>query len=86
MKYQIVVTKNAKKDIDKLDPQIRKRIKAKLIYFVSLPDPLANATALKESVTGQYRWRIGVYRVIFDVDKNNIVILKIRHRRVVYRK
>ena len=86
MKYQIVVTKNAKKDIDKLDPQIQKRIKTKLVYFTSLPDPLSRATALKESESGQYRWRVGVYRIIFDVDGNNIVLLKIRHRKVVYRK
>lgn len=86
MKYQIVITKNAKKDIDKLAPQIRKRIKAKLVFYISSPDPLASATTLKESSAGQYRWRVGVYRIIFDVYKDNIVLLKVKHRRVAYRK
>ncbi|PIU83448.1 MAG: hypothetical protein COS68_03990 [Elusimicrobia bacterium CG06_land_8_20_14_3_00_38_11] len=34
---------------------------------------------------GMYRFRVGDYRVIFDVDKNNIVILRIGHRKKIYR-
>lgn len=86
MNYRFVVTKNAKKDLDSLDPQIRKRVKAKLLYFISLPSPLANAVVIKDTTAGQYRWRIGVYRVIFDVDRNKIVLLKIKHRREAYKK
>ncbi|PIR80217.1 MAG: hypothetical protein COU25_01320 [Candidatus Levybacteria bacterium CG10_big_fil_rev_8_21_14_0_10_35_13] len=28
---------------------------------------------------------MGNYRIIFDVDKNNIVILRIGHRKEIYR-
>lgn len=86
MGYKIVVTKNAQKNIKKLSPQVQKRIKQKLLFFIGRPDPLGTAKQLKDGADGQYRWRIGVHRVVFDVDKQIIVILRVQHRRDVYRK
>jgi mRNA interferase RelE/StbE len=34
---------------------------------------------------GTYRFRIGDYRAIFDIDGENIVILRIGHRRDIYK-
>lgn len=82
---KILFTKNAVKDVSKLSPSVVTRIGKKLKYFVDQPDPLANAKALKDSATASYRWRIGDYRVLFDIDGKNIVILRIRHRREVYK-
>lgn len=86
MSFDIVVTKNAQKDLIKLSPQIQKRIRQKLLFFIEQPNPLALAKQLQDSKAGQYRWRIGVYRIVFDVDKQTIIILRIQHRREVYRK
>lgn len=85
MKYQILITPSAKKDIKKLDQVVKVRIQKKLEYFAKNNDPLVFATALVGSKIGSYRWRIGVFRVIFDVDNDKIVILRIRHRRDVYK-
>ena len=30
-----------------------------------------------------YRFRIGDYRVVFDIDDNNVVILRIGHRKSI---
>ncbi|HUD81721.1 MAG TPA: type II toxin-antitoxin system RelE/ParE family toxin [Patescibacteria group bacterium] len=38
------------------------------------------------SKVGDYRFRVGDYRVVFDLNKNKIIILMIEHRREVYRK
>jgi mRNA interferase RelE/StbE len=35
--------------------------------------------------TPEYRLRVGDYRVLFEVEKETIVIYRIRHRRQVYR-
>jgi len=35
--------------------------------------------------TPEYRFRVGDYRVLFEVEKETIVIYRIRHRREVYR-
>lgn len=86
MAFEVVVTKNAQKNLKKLSPQIQKRIKQKLLFFIDQPNPLDLASPLNGSKGGQYRWRVGVYRIIFDVDRDTIVILRIQHRREVYRK
>ncbi len=83
MAYILVYTKTAFSDIKKLDTPNRKRIKKKLELFVE--DPTTHAKKLINSSIGTYRWRIGDYRIIFDIDGENIVILHIKHRRESYK-
>jgi mRNA interferase RelE/StbE len=35
---------------------------------------------------GEYRFRIGDYRVIFDIEGNEIVVLRVGHRREIYKR
>lgn len=86
MQYKIVITKSAQKDIQKLDQLVKKRIQAKIEYFVDNEDPLLFAVGLAGGEIGSYRWRVGVFRIIFDIDEDRIVLLRIRHRRDVYKK
>lgn len=83
--YRLVYKKPAAKEIQKIPEQIRKRLKVKLEWWVDQPDPLHFADHLTDPRDAQYRYRIGVYRVLFDVEGKNIVILHIQHRKDVYR-
>ena len=84
MKYDLVYTQRAIKDIEGLDPKIKDRIgKALLRYKV---DPLRNAEKLTDSSLGSYRFRVGDYRIVFDIEKDKIVVLRVGHRREIYRK
>lgn len=83
MDYQL--KSKARKDIKKLSPEVAKRIIKKLDYFVSLANPLDFAESLINFEIGQYRFRIGDYRIIFDVEEDKIIILKIGHRREIYK-
>jgi mRNA interferase RelE/StbE len=83
--YTIVFTDSAVGDIERLDAVVKKRIAKKLKYFVGLEDPLSKAEKLVSSKIGSYRWRIGDYRVVFDINKYTIVVLRVRHRREAYR-
>jgi mRNA interferase RelE/StbE len=83
MKYSLVYTKTAFDDIKKLDPVAKKRIKKKLEQF-SL-SPFKYAKKLINPAIGSYRFRVGNYRIIFDIDKNNVVILRVGHRREIYK-
>lgn len=85
MRYQIVITRRAAKDISKLSVPVQKRIRKKLQQILALPDPLANSKTLTNKKYGDHRWRIGDYRVVFDVDSDVIVVLQIQHRKDVYR-
>ncbi len=83
MAYSLLYTKTAARDIQKLDNVSKKRLKKKLEQYAKTP--LTYTKKLTDSKIGSYRWRIGNYRVIFDLDGQNIVILRVGHRREIYR-
>ncbi len=84
--YKIFYKKPAVKSIQKLTPQIKKRLKIKLEFFMKQEDPLLYAKALTKPADAQYRFRVGNYRVLFDVEADKIVVLLVQHRKDVYRK
>ncbi|MCL4377149.1 MAG: type II toxin-antitoxin system RelE/ParE family toxin [Actinobacteria bacterium] len=83
MSYKLLYTKTAYNDIKKLDRIAKKRIGKKIEEYSK--DPLLNSKKLTNSTIGTYRWRIGNYRVVFDLDNKNIVILRVGHRREIYK-
>ena len=85
MGYRYAVTKRAHKDIARLDAVAKRRLKTKLEFYIAQDNPLDFALRLVEATEGSYRFRIGSYRVVFDVDGDVIVILRVQHRREVYR-
>ncbi|HEY1835807.1 MAG TPA: type II toxin-antitoxin system RelE/ParE family toxin [Candidatus Saccharimonadales bacterium] len=85
-RYTLVITKTAVKDLESLSEPAKRRLKQKLAYFLEQPDALSFANRLVNSKIGTFRWRVGDYRVSFDVDGATIVVLRIRHRRDIYRR
>jgi mRNA interferase RelE/StbE len=83
MDYELLITEEAKGQIDKLDGVVQKRIAKKLPLF--LKDPLNFSKALINFEIGQYRFRVGDYRIIFDLRGNRVEILRVMHRREVYK-
>lgn len=81
--YKIVVTERAAKDIEKLEIVNKRRIGEKLKLFSS--EPLKYAQKLINPKIGTYRFRIGDFRVIFDLDGDFIVILRVGHRSRIYK-
>ena len=83
MKYRLVYTKRAIRNIEKLDTVVKKQISSKILLLAK--DPLKNAKKLIDFRLGQYRRRIGNYRIIFDIEGSDIVVLRIRHRKEIYK-
>ena len=81
--YKIIFAERAVKDIEKLDIVTKKRIGEKLKLFSS--DPLTYAKKLINPKIGSYRFRIGNYRIIFDIVDDSIVILRMGHRNSIYK-
>lgn len=84
MKYRLVYTNRAIKDIRRLESKAKNRIGKTLLRYEQ--DPLKYAESLTESKLGAYRFRIGNYRAIFDIEGNEIVVLRVGHRKDIYRK
>ncbi len=87
--YQVRYTKRALKDLEELPKVMAKHIVEKITFFRKQKNPLNFAKKLKSSKFGTYRFRIGSYRAIFDIDKQGniqiLLILTIKHRKEVYR-
>jgi mRNA interferase RelE/StbE len=64
-----------------MQERIRKTIEERL-----LTEPAKYGGPLKKGLQGYRKLRIGDYRVIYKVDKESIIILKIGHRKEVYHK
>ncbi|HZY30513.1 MAG TPA: type II toxin-antitoxin system RelE/ParE family toxin [Candidatus Methylomirabilis sp.] len=84
MRYRLVYTRRAERDIQGLDPDIKERLGKALLRYEE--DPLKHAEKLTQSVLGSYRFRIGDYRVVFDLEGNEIVVLRVGHRREIYKR
>ncbi len=81
--YKVVFTRRALKDWEGIDREAKKRIVEKLKIYSE--DPFRYARRLVNPEIGSYRFRIGDYRVIFDVDGDKIVVLRVGHRKDIYR-
>jgi mRNA interferase RelE/StbE len=88
MNIKVEYTRKAVKDLQKLDTQVAQKIVLKIKFYISQEHPLENAKKLSKPFDHIYRFRIGEYRVLFDMtNKQNVTLLtiqKIGHRKEVY--
>jgi mRNA interferase RelE/StbE len=84
VKYELVYTARAVRDIENLDENVKQRIGKTIIRYKE--NPLEYAEKLTDSTLGTYRFRIGDYRVIFDIEGRDVIILRIGHRKEIYRR
>lgn len=84
--YKYEFTSHALKRLEKLPRNVQKRTIAKLDYYCKQENPLKFAEYLMDSRIGDYRFRIGDYRVIFDIQGTTLVVLSVGHRRDIYKK
>ncbi|MEO0075677.1 MAG: type II toxin-antitoxin system RelE/ParE family toxin [candidate division WOR-3 bacterium] len=81
--FQILFTQRAIKDLTNIDSDTKSRLASKLKEYAA--EPMKYARKLSDPKIGTYRFRIGDYRVIFDIDKEIIVVLRVGHRKDIYK-
>lgn len=83
--FKVRFKKSVEKDLKALPKADQKRMLA-AIGTVLATDPY-EGKALSGEFKGLYRWRTGHFRVIYEIQKDILVILilKIGHRKDVYR-
>ena len=74
----------AQDDFNQLSRDIQKRITKKMRFYGSQENPLRFAEYLTDPREGEFRFRIGDWRLSFDVKNNKIFILRIKHRSKAY--
>ena len=83
MKYDF--NGNSIKEFSKLPRKAQFQIMEKLELYMSASNPLSFAEHLTDFEFGEYRFRIGDYRVIFCVKEETIIVLAIGHRSEIYK-
>ena len=82
--YRLLIKPSAARELEALPLKARRRITARIQHLAAEPRPAGT-----EKLSGQekYRLRQGDYRVLYSVDaaQLTVVIVKIGHRRDVYR-
>lgn len=77
---------SAVRDLKRLPKIIQRRIFNKLDFYIKQSsNPLKFASALKDKTIGSFRFRVGDYRVLFDIKSDKIIILKIGYRKEIYK-
>nr|MDK8532746.1 type II toxin-antitoxin system RelE/ParE family toxin [Gleimia europaea] len=87
MAWTIRVSKDALKQLRKIDRADSKRILNYMEQISRLGNPHARGKALTGNFGGLWRYRVGDYRVICDVQSDvlTILVLRVGHRREVYK-
>lgn len=90
MAWKIELDPSAEQELDRLDPQIARRI---LMFLhgrlARIDDPRSIGDALKGSRLGEFwKYRVGDWRIIARIEDDivRILVVRIGHRKEVYRR
>ena len=81
--YNLEMVRSAQKDIKRLDRPVRVRVIDTIELLVA--DPYRQGVRQLDS--GIFRYRVGHYRIIYNVDNDTVTVrvVRVRHRSEVYK-
>ena len=88
MTYSLVLSKNVRKTLKKMDRQVALMISKDMKNELDgMENPRSFGKALTGDYKGLWRYRFGQYRVICDIrdDKLIILALEVGHRKNIYK-
>ena len=87
MSYHVETTARFEKEFKKLDKYTQQMIKSWIVkYLQNCEDPRAHGKGLTANKSGQWRYRIGDYRLLCLIQDKELLILALTvgHRRDIY--
>lgn len=87
MAYQVVYTKQAIKSLSKIDQAQQRMIIAWIEKnLINTENPKSLGKKLKGDLKEYWRYRVGKYRILADIDNDEIkiIIFNIGHRKDIY--
>jgi mRNA interferase RelE/StbE len=83
--HRLLIRPAAERDLRALTPTILERVDARIRSFADNPRP--RGVERLRGPQGGLRLRVGDYRILYDVDDTQQVVMigRVRHRREVYR-
>lgn len=83
----VIFADKAKKEFLKLDKTVQLQIKNFILKLQDLEDPRSTGKALKGNLSKLWRYRVGDYRLVCNIEDQKILItvLRVGHRREIYK-
>ena len=87
MAWRIEIDRSVQRSLKQLDRSVARRIIAKLHEISSLDDSRSMGRGLTENKSGLWRYRVGDYMIIADIEDDVLVVLVVDvvHRSEAYR-
>ena len=84
MKFTVLIERYALKQILNLDKKVIPLIKSAISDLADNPRPFGYKKLKSEEA---YRIRVGVYRIIYEIDNNRIIVtvVSVGHRKEIYK-
>lgn len=83
MTYEITFKKSVVKDLNKINKKDADRILRKLQS--DLAEKAEDFPELQGQFAGLRKFRVGSYRIIYSIIANTVLVVRIQHRKDVYR-
>lgn len=86
MAWTIDVSEKAVRALRKMGKPAARRIRDELARIAELDDPRSRGKALTGNLSGLWRYRVGDYRILCDIEDDVLVVLvvDVGHRGKVY--
>lgn len=83
--YTVVFARSARKELQKLDPQVARRILKQIEALVAIPRP--SGVVKLEGASDLWRIRVGEWRVVYRISDHHraVDVVAVHHRRDAYR-
>ena len=84
-RFTVQITPSFRRDLEALPAGAQKRVLDALHQLQANPFGPAKVRKLKGKGTGRWRLEVWPYRVRYDVEGQDVVLYRVRHRKDVYR-
>lgn len=85
--YEVVLSETARRFFESAPASLQRRLDRCFDQLRNEPRRHRNITALKGTLAGYYRYRVGDYRVVYSINDDNqiVIVAAIADRKDVYR-
>jgi len=80
--YNLIIARRFRQDLRRLDAQMHRRV---LEVLERLQEDPFQGQRLTNVAIGQWRIRVGDYRIRYDIEGEQVLLYRVRHRREIYR-
>lgn len=81
--YKVVYHEKVGDDLSKIQKNIKVRIKRAIENRLMIA-PMQYGERLSNDLTGLWKIRVGDYRIVYEINKETVIIWGVQHRKGVY--